>query len=306
MTPIKPVNAMLFTMLVWGIAPAFIRSLSVELGAANALVIRYTLVSIGYAIGLLIAGLPRVLPADWPRILFVSLVGVAGYNLGSVYGFALLPAGIGGIIIGTQPLLIVLIASLLSRTVPSLAGVSGLLLAFAGTGVLFWKDLIFGANSRALTLGAIYIFLSGIAWALYVVLAKPLILKYGAYRTTAITILLSTLPLPAFASFSTLDAIAGMAPRHWAEMFYLVGIAGLIATVAWNFAAARLPSVLTGAFLYLVPVISVMSGAVILGEKITIGMMTGGTLILLGVAIAQLSGRLPAVLLLFNGKFSKD
>ena len=189
MNPIKPVNAMLFTMLVWGIAPAFIRSLSVELGAANALVIRYTLVSIGYAVGLLIAGLPRVQPGDWPRILFVSLIGVAGYNLGSVYGFALLPAGIGGIIIGTQPLLIVLIASLASRTLPSLAGVSGLLLAFAGTAVLFWKDLIFSDDSRALTLGAIYIFLSGIAWALYVVLVKPLILKYGTYRTTAITIL---------------------------------------------------------------------------------------------------------------------
>jgi len=306
MNPIKPVNAMLFTMLVWGIAPAFIRSLSVELGAADALVIRYTLISIGYAIGLLIAGVPRIPSGDWPRILFVSLVGVAGYNLGSVYGFELLPAGIGGIIIGTQPLLIVLIASLFSRTLPSLAGVSGLLLAFAGTAVLFWKDLIFSDNSRALTLGAIYIFLSGIAWALYVVLAKPLILKYGAYRTTAITILLSTLPLPAFASHSTLDALAGMSPRLWAEMFYLVGIAGLIATVAWNFAAARLPSVLTGAFLYLVPVISVVSGALILGEKITIGMVAGGTLILLGVAVAHLSGRLTARPLLLKGKLSED
>jgi hypothetical protein len=84
MNSIRPVNAMLFTMLVWGIAPAFIRSLSVELGAANALVIRYTLVGIGYAAGLLIAGLPRIPTGDWPRILFVSLVGVAGYNLGSV------------------------------------------------------------------------------------------------------------------------------------------------------------------------------------------------------------------------------
>jgi drug/metabolite transporter (DMT)-like permease len=306
MNPIKPVNAMLFTMLVWGIAPAFIRSLSVELGAANALVIRYTLVSIGYAVGLLIAGVPRVQPGDWPRILFVSLIGVTGYNLGSVYGFALLPAGIGGIIIGTQPLLIVLIASLASRTLPSLAGVSGLLLAFAGTAVLFWKDLIFSDHSRALTLGAIYIFLSGLAWALYVVLVKPLILKYGTYRTTAITILLSTLPLPAFASLSTLDALADMSPRRWVEMFYLVGIAGLIATVAWNFAAARLPSVLTGAFLYLVPVISVVSGALILGERITIGMVAGGTLILLGVALAQLSDRRAAGLLLLNGKFSKD
>jgi drug/metabolite transporter (DMT)-like permease len=89
-------------------------------------------------------------------------------------------------------------------------------------------------------------------------------------------------------------------------MFYLVGFAGLVATVAWNFAAARLPSVLNGAFLYLVPVISVVSGVLILGEKITVGMVAGGTLILLGVAIAQLSDRLAAGLLLFNGKFSKD
>lgn len=297
---------MLFTMLVWGIAPAFIRSLSVELGAANALVIRYSLVSIGYAIGLLIIGIPRILSDDWPRLLFVSLVGIVGYNLGSVYGFELLPAGIGGIIIGTQPLLIVLIASLLSRTAPSLAGISGLLLAFAGTAVLFWKDLIFNDNSRDLTLGAIYIFLSGIAWALYVVLAKPLILKYGAYRTTAITILLSTLPLPAFASLSTLTALAAMSPRRWAEMFYLVALAGLVATVAWNFAAARLPSLLTGAFLYLVPVISVVSGALILGEEITFGMAAGGALILLGVAIAQLSDRLTAGLPLVNGKVSEE
>ena len=306
MNSTRPINAMLFTMLVWGIAPAFIRSLSVELGAANALVIRYTLVSIGYAIGLLIVGVPRIPSRDWPRILFVSLVGIVGYNLGSVYGFELLPAGIGGIIIGTQPLLIVLIASLLSRTAPSLAGVFGLLLAFAGTALLFWKDLIFSDNSQALTLGAIYIFLSGIAWALYVVLTKPLILKYGAYRTTAITILLSTLPLPAFASLSTITALADMSPRRWAEMFYLVAIAGLIATVTWNFAAARLPSILTGAFLYLVPVISVLSGALILGEKITLGMVAGGALILLGVAIAQLSGRLTAGLPLFNGKLSRD
>ncbi|MGH6874226.1 MAG: DMT family transporter, partial [Aestuariivirgaceae bacterium] len=228
------------------------------------------------------------------------------YNLGSVYGFELLPAGIGGSIIGTQPLLIVLIASLLSRTAPSLAGISGLLLAFAGTAVLFWKDMIFSDDSHALIRGAIYIFLSGSAWALYVVLARPIILKYGAYRTTAITILLSTLPLPAFASLSTITALADMSLQRWAEMFYLVVIAGLIATVAWNFAAARLPSILTGAFLYLVPVISVLSGALILGEKITAGMVAGGALILLGVAIAQLSDRLTAALPLSHRKFSRD
>ena len=39
---ITPVNAMLLTMLIWGIAPVFIRSLSVDLGPADALVIEVT------------------------------------------------------------------------------------------------------------------------------------------------------------------------------------------------------------------------------------------------------------------------
>src|SRR5688572_17634958 len=137
----KPVNAMLFTMLVWGIGPVFIRSLSIDLGAADALVIRYTLVSFGYAIGLYLVGKTRIERKDWPRILFISIIGILGYNLGSVFGFELVPAGIGGIIIGTQPLLIVLMAALLSRRVPSPAAIAGLALAFAGTALLFWKDL---------------------------------------------------------------------------------------------------------------------------------------------------------------------
>lgn len=291
---IHPVNAMLFTMLVWGIAPAFIRSLSIDLGPADALVIRYTLVSIGYAIGLYVAGTRKIDRKDWPRVLFISLVGVGGYNLGSVYGFELVPAGIGGIIIGTQPLLIVLMAALLSRTPPSPAAVAGLIIAFAGTALLFWKDLMFQEESGALALGAIYIFLSGFAWAIYVVLAKPLILKYGTYQITAITIILATLPLLALATSATFETITTMSFRNWAEMLYMVVVAGLVATLTWNFAASRLSSVATGAFLYLVPVVAVIAGALILGEALTLSMAAGGMLILLGVSIAQFSDRLIA------------
>src|SRR5688572_710156 len=129
----NPVNAMLFTMLVWGIAPVFIRSLSVGLGAADALVIRYVLVSIGFAIGLYVVSRVRIQGQDWPRLLFVSIVGIFGYNLGSVFGFELVPAGVGGIIIGTQPLLILLVSAIVARTAPSPAAIAGLLIGFAGT-----------------------------------------------------------------------------------------------------------------------------------------------------------------------------
>ena len=56
----------------------------------------------------------RIDRADWPRLLLVSLIGMVGYNFGSTFGFLMRPAGIGGLIIGTQPLLIGLCAVLLT------------------------------------------------------------------------------------------------------------------------------------------------------------------------------------------------
>ncbi|HEY7617302.1 MAG TPA: DMT family transporter, partial [Terriglobales bacterium] len=152
---------MLFTMLVWGVGPVFLRSLSVNLGPADFLVIRYTLVSMIYGTGLLFTGPSKIELVDWPRLLIISLLGILGYNLGSVYGFQLVPAGMGGLIIGTQPLLIVFIAALVSRESVTSATFAGLLVAFAGTILLFWSDLTIANELAPLLRGATFIFLSG-------------------------------------------------------------------------------------------------------------------------------------------------
>ena len=94
------------------------------------------------------------------------------------------------------------------------------------------------------------------------------------------------------ASADTLETVKAMAWRDWANMFYLAVISTLIATITWNYGASRLPSAAGGAFLYLVPVIAVIAGAVMLDEPVSLNTLAGGALILLGVAIAQVGPRL--------------
>jgi drug/metabolite transporter (DMT)-like permease len=101
--------AMLFTMAVWGFSPVFIRSLSVGLGPADALVIRYAIATALFVIAMVLWLPPRIERQDWPRLVLICLA-MFGYNLGSVYGLERIGAGVGGLIIGTQPLLIVLLA----------------------------------------------------------------------------------------------------------------------------------------------------------------------------------------------------
>lgn len=292
MSGLKPVLALLFTMVVWGFGPVFIRTVALDLGPDNALVVRYVIVTIVYLTGLAFLGGWRIAARDWPRLLVVSWIGMLGYNLGSTFGFEHVPAGIGGLIIGTQPLLIALLAALIAGERLTPATILGLVVAFIGTAMLFWNDLAAAAEGSPLLWGGFLIFMSGAAWAVYVVLAKPLIQTYGAYPISAISIALATAPMMFMASGETIDVVRAMSWRDWANMFYLTVISTLIATITWNYGASRLPSAPAAAFLYLVPVIAVIAGALILSEQVSLNTLAGGALILLGVAIAQVGPRL--------------
>ena len=106
-----PLLALLFTVVIWGIGPVFLRTLSVELGPADHLVIRYAIVAAAYILCLALWGGWRIAGKDWPRLLLVGTAAMSGYNIGSAYGFEKASARLGSLVIGTQPLLIALLAA---------------------------------------------------------------------------------------------------------------------------------------------------------------------------------------------------
>lgn len=285
---VRALLAMLFTVVVWGIGPVFLRNLSVELGAAGHLAIRYVLVSILFLAGLAWSGGWRIARQDWPRLLVISTIGMVGYNLGSAFGFERVSAGVGSLIIGTQPLLIALLGALIAHERLGLAAIAGLIAAFAGTAILVWGDLALAGDGWEFLIGSGLIFACGVAWAIYVVVSKPLIVKYGAFPITALSIVIATVVMLALlARPSTLLTLQTMTARSWLDMAFIVLLSTILASVTWNFGAARMPAAAAGSFLYLIPVFGVAAGALMLGETVTQNMLTGGALILAGVAIAQ-------------------
>lgn len=125
------------------------------------------------------------------------------------------------------------------------------------------------------------------------VISKPLIRKYGAYPVTALSISIATLPMVSlFVSMETFETLRTMTARNWFDMTYMAALSTFLATITWNYGASRLSAATTGATLYLVPVIAVISGAIMLDEAITPDILTGGALIIAGVAIAQIGPRM--------------
>jgi drug/metabolite transporter (DMT)-like permease len=282
-------------MLIWGVTPVFLRSQSMGLGPADSLVIRYTPIALAWILVLAVTGKWRIAGRDWPRLLVVSLVGLFGYATASMYGFAHVPAGIGGLVYATQPLFMALLAVVILGERLTLSIVLGLIFAILGTVLLLWDDLTSTVLDRSYVSGILLLLLASFAWAFYSIPGKTIFLRYGPVPVTAMSTIIGTLPMLALASPHTLDTLHAMTVGQWLEVFYLAFCSTFFAMLTWTYASAKLPATTVGPFLYLIPVIAVIAGMLILGETVTWSTVLGGLFIILGVAVAQFGPRLRRV-----------
>ncbi|MCA0434802.1 MAG: DMT family transporter [Proteobacteria bacterium] len=279
--------ALIATMLIWGAGAVFIRSTAVALGPLDSLALRYVIMTAALVPVILYTGGWRIAGEDWPRLLFVSLVGLGAYNWFVNEGFARIGAGLGTVITMVEPMMIALLAWAFLRERISASLFIGLVISLVGALVLFWPDLMHDTANPVNGYGVGAIILACLAWAIYTIAGKPLFAKYGAFNITVLTFLLTAPLFIPLSSKPLATAFAELSPRIWAELFFLALANAFIATLMWNYGARHLKGAIVGSFLYLVPVIAVIAGALVLDEVITIWLVAGGALILAGVAFAQ-------------------
>lgn len=283
----RAILALLLTMIFWGSAAVFMRTLALALTPENSLALRYVIVSAINVIGLAYLGTWRIPRADWPRFLVAGLAGMAGYNWFVNAGFALVPAGLGTIITMVEPLMIALLAALLLGEKLNRFIFIGVAIATLGAIVLFWEDLTTTQASSVPPLGILYLMICCLCWAIYTIVAKPLLDRYDSFTVTAITMLIAAPPLIGAANEPLTVLAARLDLRQWAELIYLVLASGIGGTLLWNYGSKHLSGTTAGTFLYLIPVVAVASGALVLAEPVTIFIVLGGLLMLAGVAAAQ-------------------
>lgn len=231
--------------------------------------------------------------ADLWRGVALGWIGVVGYGLPSSLGQRTVSAGLTGLLNGTEPLMIVMIAAVLGRSWPKRLAVPATLLGLAGIVLLahgsFARAGVAGSSGPAMgNAGGIALVLTGAAlWSLFCVLSPGLIQRRGALPVTALTMTAGALPmlllgLPEMPAF--LGAMNGF---DWALLLALALGATMLSMLFWNIGSGALGGERAGWFLYLIPLVSLIGGALCLGEKVTPAEIFGGALILGSVFLAQ-------------------
>ena len=162
------------------------------------------------------------------------------------------------------------------------AGMVGSLVALTGMALV-----VFNGNFvlKLSPLGDLLSLAACLCWALYSLLIKRLGTRYSNMLVTRKVFgygLLTILPLVLVRGINY-DIVIGGGVQVWGNILFLGCVASLLCFLGWNCCLARLGTVRATNFLYLNPVVAILSSTIVLHERVTWIAITGALLILAGL-----------------------
>lgn len=236
---------------------------------------------------------PLALPrAWWPSLFWAAFLGYTLTYWLENYALQHTTSGNGALLIGISPLATALGAVLFLGERPSWPLVVGALLASSGVAWLVGADL--GHTGWGDALMGLVMLLS---------VSYGLINKRMSDHLPALPVLTWTcglglvglLPLAAWeAAQGQAVAIAAIPQAAWLSGLYLGLGASCVAAWLWYEGLRRTEASRAGVFLYLMPLVTLVSGHLALGERLDAPTLGAAALILAGVALATRTGSKPA------------
>lgn len=220
--------------------------------------------------------------------IFAGLTGICLYylleNIALIYTFATNV----GVIICSAPFFTKIFTYILNKKENSLNlnFFIGFILAIIGIYLISFK----GAKIEINPLGDFLALLAAIVWAIYSILVKK-IAAYG-YKTIPATKklffygIIFMIPIICFSDFH-LNIKSIIEPVNLFNLIFLSLGASALCFVTWNKTVKILGAVKTSVYIYLVPVITLISSYFVLNEKITLLSLLGIIFTLIGLIISQ-------------------
>lgn len=279
--------AALLTIIIWGTTFISTKILLVDFKPVEILFFRFVM---GYLVLLIIC--PRQLKGleKKQELTFVAagLCGICLYYLLENIALTYTMASNVGVIISVAPFFTAILAHLFMKSEEKLRAnfFVGFVVAMAGIVLISFN----GSSLELNPMGDILALIAAFVWACYSILTKK-ISSYGypvilTTRRTFFYGILFMIPTLFFFDFK-------MELSRFENISYLLNIlylglgASALCFVTWNFAVKVLGAVKTSVYIYMVPVITVVTSVLILHERVTLLSGVGTILTLVGLFLSE-------------------
>lgn len=215
-------------------------------------------------------------------------LGVLGNHLLILMGLNYVSGAVGGVIIGSSPVVTTFLSALLIRDVPLRAVLAGALLSFAGVGLVSVAG--FQAVGERPLLGGSLVFLGVVSWALYSIGSRSIMERVSALTVNWTTLAVATvLQIPLlWTDPKMMDAgLISVTTSDWLALGYLVVFATAVAQQAWLFGVKGIGPSRASVLGNLTPVAAIGLSALLLSESVGPIEIIGICLILAGVWVVN-------------------
>ena len=204
--------------------------------------------------------------AEVRPLMLVSLFGIVGWHLNSAYGVSLMPAGRAAIIAFTMPVWAAILSSILLGEAFTRGKVVGLILGMAGLAVLIGPDLV---AVQAAPLGAFFMLMAAITWAIGTVLVKRFTWNLSVTALAGWQLIFGTVPILTGALLlEPVPDLGAVSDRTIMAALYIFALPMIFCQWAFLKTVRLFPASIAAIGTLAIPIVGVYASWLILGEPV--------------------------------------
>ncbi|MCV0402582.1 MAG: EamA family transporter [Chloroflexi bacterium] len=275
--------------LIWGSSFAWIKIAVDEIPPASLVAWRMALGAAGM-LGLLLvirAPLPRGLRA-WLPLAFLGAVNASVPIYLISWGEQFVDSGTAAVLNSLAPIFSLLIAGVALRVEPvTVLRVSGLVLGFAGAGLLASREFDLRADASGL-IGAGAVVLAALSYAVGASYARHRIRSTHRYVVAGGTLVFAAIYSLALAVVADGTVVVPNQVDTLLAVAWLGLLGSFVAYLLFFFLIEHLGATIASMVTYIFPVVGVGIGVTLLGERMDVRLAAGTLLVLAGIAVVTL------------------
>ena len=208
----------------------------------------------------------------------------------STWSLEFIPTGLSALVGALYPLSVVIIEAVMfkNRNMSVLTFI-GLLLGLTGIGIVFYESA-FQQQPGGFLFGVSLSVIAMLSWSFGTLILTRTSIKMNPYYAIGWQMLISSLMLFifAYASGETIP-LKAISAQAWWVIVYLVLAGSILSFVAFIYSMKKLPVAVASLYAYINPLVAMVVAAIVVKEKLTIYILWGAIVTLLGVFLVNYS-----------------
>lgn len=225
---------------------------------------------------------------DYRMIVFLSFLAIPVNQFFFLLAMKYTTPTNAALLYGSTPAVVLLISHITGREHVNWKKGLGVAIAFCGIFIIVFEHGIDFRSDYAI--GNLLLLIAVLAWSLYTIQGRVLVLRYGAFTTSSTTMIIGTIMFIPIGIYETIHFdYSILAINHWGGLLYLSLGTSIFAYLLWYYALSRITATKVAIFANLQPILTTLLALLLLDQTITSTFIVGGSIALTGVALTQYS-----------------